>query len=97
MDPMANNTEEKQEKLMIWGYLRDCISNENDYSFLILMVATYYHQGYAKYYDTRIDKEYEQKMKFGDIVRFGEYFQVINLQQKKEKVGQFVDFFGYII
>ena len=59
----------KIEELRVHGYLRDVLNDETDYDNIITIIIEYYRQGFAKYYDEEINKDYKEKMKFGDILK----------------------------
>ena len=76
-----------REKVTISGYLRDLIKHENDYGFIFAIILLFYQQGFAKYYDKGIDKDYKQKMRFGDVLRTNGTLQVLNINNELEDVG----------
>ena len=52
-----------------YGFLREVLNNRIDYASIVSIIIQYCQQGYAKYFDETIDKDYVHKMRFGDIVR----------------------------
>ena len=74
--------------------MRTMMNDEKDYSMIIAIIALFYQQGFAKYYDARIDKDYKQMMRFGDIllVDWEEYMVMdINNEMKGISGGLFGD------
>ena len=48
----------RKEQLAIYGYLRNILNDEIDYSMIFAVILLFYDQGYAKYFDENIDKDY---------------------------------------
>ena len=71
------------EKLSVYGYLRDILSEQKDYDDIVLIIIFYHRQGFARYYDEVIDKDFKQKVRFGDVVKTkrGKY-KVLDLNNK---------------
>ena len=86
------------EELTIYGFLRDMLNNGRDYMVIIATIATiieFCHQGYAKYFDERLNKEFIKEMRFGDIVRTldghddMDFIKVLNKTNTLEYVGEY--------
>ena len=85
-------------ELVICGYLRSVINDEKDYSVIFAIIILFYEQGFAQHFDENIDKDYKQKMRFGDILRkesddaeWHEYM-VMNMNNELEYIGNYEDF-----
>ena len=78
-----------KDNTIINGYLRDATCTTHDYHFIFLIIAAYHKQVYAKSYNPTIDKDYKQKIKFGDIVRKDNEYYVVTQNQKLEFVGRY--------
>ena len=96
---MSTTDVDLRKKLAICGYLRNIISDENDYNFIILIIVSYYKQGIVTYFDGTIDKDYKHKMRFGDIVkthrpeREGDFiYMVSDMNNKLIRVGEHCDY-----
>ena len=57
------------EKLSVYGFLRDVLPEQKDYDDIVLIIILYHRQGFAKYYDAKVDKDYKHRMRFGDILK----------------------------
>ena len=76
------------DQLIIYGYLRSIINDENDYSFILAIILSFYQQGFAKYYEEKFDKDYKQKMRFGDILRSkSNDYMVLNINNELQVIG----------
>lgn len=88
---MASSSEE----LTIYGFLREMLNNDRDYMVIIAIIIEFFHQGYAKYFDERLNKEFIKEMRFGDIVRTldghddMDFIKVLNKTNTLEYVGEF--------
>ena len=81
---------QRTDQLIIYGYLRNIINAENDYSFILAIILLFYQQGFAKYYDENIVKDYKQKMRFGDLVKAkNNDIMVLNINHELVKVGSY--------
>ena len=84
-------TMSSKHQLIIYGYLRNIlIENERDYSSILQVIMLFYHQGFAKYFDEKKDKDYRKKMKFGDIVKMDvdfHTFMILDASNELKKVG----------
>ena len=81
-------------ELSIWGYLRDIFTDRHNYTDIILMVLQYHKEGYAKYYDEKVDKDYKQKMRFGDILRTkDDELIVLDIDNQSIAAGHLTDCF----
>ena len=79
----------EREQSIICGFLRNMIKKEHDYSPIFAIVVSFYHQGFAKYFHQTIDKNYKQKMRFGDMLRANnDGFFVLDRNNRLTKVGR---------
>ena len=93
---MSNKVDNPRQKLAVCGYLRNIISDENDYNVIILIIISYYKQGIVTYFDDT-DQDYNQKMRFGDIVKMGdasfdfmgfEEYMALDMNNKLIRIGE---------
>ena len=83
-------TEFESEKCAISGYLRDVVNTDNDYSFIFGIILSFYQQGFAKYFDETIDKDYKQKMRFGDILQTNDNkYMVLDINNEMRQIGEY--------
>ena len=75
------------DQLIISGFLRNSIKDDNDYSFIFAIIFLFYQQGFAKYYNERKDKHCKQKMRFGDILETKDHKYFILNDNNKMKEG----------
>ena len=75
------------EELIVSGYLRELLVDENDYNEIITIIVSFQKQGFAKCFDSNIDKDYKQNMRFGDIVRTDNKLQVLDINQELQSAG----------
>ena len=89
--PKPQTNEEVADELIISGYLRDMFNDDRDYSFIVAIIILFYQQGYAKYYDENIDKDYKQKMRFGDILMTKNDYMVLDSNNKLQRIGEYYE------
>ena len=81
---------EQRAFLAICGYLRDMNNDGYDYDFIFGIILLFLCQKFAKYYDESIDKDYKQKMKFGDILKTEEgKYLVLDKENEMREVGDY--------
>ena len=86
----SRDSDFKLRQSIICGFLRNVINDQNDYSFIFTIITSFYHQGFAKYFDETIDKNYEQNMRFGDILKTEDHnFMIIDIDNQLTNVGKF--------
>ena len=87
---LINNDDDmdETEDLIICGYIRDILGNNNDYSFLLSIIKAYRKQGYAKYYQESKNNDYKDKMRFGDIInKDSDTYYAMSLNNKLQEIG----------
>ena len=78
----------QKEELAAYGYLRDILNDENDYDFILAIVIEYTKQGFARYFEEKVNDKFMQEMRFGDIVRkLDDEIMVLNKEQTLENAG----------
>ena len=78
-------------ELSIFGFLRNICDDkkEYDYTDIIKMILKFHKEGYAKYYDQNVDKDYKEKMVFGDILKTQDHkFQVLDINKDLLEIGE---------
>ena len=75
------------QSLMANGFLRDVLNADQNYNDIISVIILYYRQGFAKYYDSEIDRDYKEKMKFGDIVKIDNEYIALDINDKFTEIG----------
>ena len=87
---LFKTVEDVREEIVTFGYLRDVFNDDNDYSFIVAIIISFYQQGFAKYYDEKVDKEYKQKMRFGDILKTKDNkYMILDINTELKKVGKY--------
>ena len=80
------------EDLKIFGYLREIMNDDQDYSFMTSIIIEYYKQGFAKYFDEKVNKDFMKQIRFGDIVkRLNNDYMVLNEQKVLINAGYYND------
>ena len=88
MSSLEQDSQIKQ--LIICGFLRSIIKDENDYSFIFALILLFYQQGFAKYFDEKVDKDYKQKMRFGDILKTkDDEYMILDMNDEMKKIGSY--------
>ena len=81
---MASRT----QNLIIYGYLREILSDQRDYCLIIGIIIEYIKQGIARYYNEKFNKDFMKEMQFGDIAgTSNKDMMVLNEENKLENVG----------
>ena len=75
-------------ELSTYGYLRDMLNDEQDYTFIIAIIIKYNEQGFARYFDEKAKEGFMKEMQFGDLVKKSNGdIMVLNKDNKLQKVG----------
>ena len=73
-----------------YGYLREIMNDDQDYSSIIRIIIQYYEQGFARYFDENLNKDFMKQIKFGDIVkRLNNDYMVFNDKKLLINVGHY--------
>ena len=76
------------KSILICGYLRDIMQYENDYTDIMLIILSFCKQGFAKYFDENMDKDYKLQMRFGDILRTeNDALMVLDINNEYQEIG----------
>ena len=81
--------EDIADGLLTFGYLRDLLNEYEDYSFMVVMILLFYQQGFAEFFDADVDKDYEEKMRFGDILRKKNKYMVLDMDNEMTEIGEY--------
>ena len=75
-------------ELSTYGYLRDMLNDEQDYTFIIAIIIMYKEQGFARYFQETVNEEFMKEMEFGDLVtKSNGDIMVLNQHNELQKIG----------
>ena len=77
----------KIQSLLAHGFLRNVLNTEQNYNDVFSIIILYHRQGFAKYYDAKIDTDYKGKMRFGDIVKINNKYITLDVDEKFIEIG----------
>ena len=76
------------EQLTVYAFLREILNDDIDYTSIIAIITEFFKQGYAKYFDERLNKDFMKELRFGDIVRkLDDAIYVLNSANKLVYLG----------
>ena len=78
-----------REEMVTFGYMRDILNEDNDYTFIVAIIILFYQQGFAKYFDENIQKDCKPQMRFGDILKTqGDNYMILDINNELKIAGK---------